>query len=253
MSDRMRGGLFLLGALLLGASLIPALCSLPPFGEYQGAYGPMVLAGMEPLRHTQQAVALVTFDYRGFDTFGEEFILFGAVAGGLLLLRRQENEVPREPVDQAQDRGGIEPAPAVLGLAVLMFPFTLMLGIYVVLHGHLTPGGGFQGGVLLATAFYYVYLSGEYRDLLEMAHGHTVSLFETAGAAGFALIGTIPLLGGHAFMRNLLPLGDKGDLFSTGTLPLFNVAVGTEVSCAFLLVISAFLRQVLVLRKSGQP
>ncbi|GFO63775.1 hypothetical protein M1B72_08275 [Geomonas paludis] len=254
MSGKLRHYLpFLLGALLLGATLLRALCALPPFGGYRGAYGPIVLNTMEPLRHAQQAVAAVTFDYRGFDTLAEEFILFAAVAGCLLLLRRQESEAAHDPVDQAGDRGDLEPAPAMLGLGVLMFPFTLLLGIYVVLHGHLSPGGGFQGGVLLATAFYYVYLSGEYGDLLGMSRDHAVSHLEATGAAGYVLVGVLALPAGYNYLHNLLPLGDKGELLSTGMLPLLNIAVGTEVAAAFLLLIAAFLRQVLVIRREKKP
>ncbi len=249
MSERFRITLYLFSALALAAALGAAFAGLPEFGHYSGAYGPLVLESMQGMRHTQQGVAAVTFDYRGFDTLGEEFMLFAAVAGALLLLRRQESERYREPKDQAGDRAGIEPAPAILGLGLLMFPFTLLLGIYVVLHGHLTPGGGFQGGVLLATAFYYVYLSGEYGDLLEIAAGDTVARFEVAGAAVFLLLGTIPLFTGRPYLQNVLPLGQLGELFSTGLLPLFNSAVGIEVTAAFLLVISAFLRQVLLIRK----
>ncbi|MBJ6749746.1 MnhB domain-containing protein [Geomonas anaerohicana] len=253
MSSKLRHFPFVLGTLVFAGFLLRALCALPPFGEYRGAYGPAILSTMEPLRHAQQAVASITFDYRGFDTLGEEFILFAAVAGGLLLLRRQESEAAHDPVDQSGDRGGIEPAPAVLGLGVLMFPFTLLLGIYVVLHGHLTPGGGFQGGVLLATAFYYVYLSGEYHDLLGMSRGHIVSHLEAAGAAGYVIIGLLALPAGLHYLHNLLPLGDKGNLLSAGTLPLLNITVGTEVASAFLLLIAAFLRQVLVIRREKKP
>ncbi|WP_224981835.1 MnhB domain-containing protein [Geomonas agri] len=253
MSGKRRHLPFFLGALLFGASLLRALDALPPFGDYRGTYGPAILVTMEPLRHVQQAVASVTFDYRGFDTLGEEFILFAAVAGCLLLLRRQESEVAQEPVDQTSDRQWIQPAPAVLGLGVLMFPFTLLLGIYIVLHGHLTPGGGFQGGVLLATAFYYVYLSGEYDDLLGMSRDHTVSHLEAGGAAGYVIIGLLALPAGYRYLHNLLPLGDKGELLSAGTLPLLNITVGTEVTSAFLLLIVAFLRQVLVIRKEKKP
>jgi multicomponent Na+:H+ antiporter subunit B len=249
MSERFRIVLYLFSALAFAAALGAAFAGLPDFGAYSGAYGPLVLESMQGMRHTQQGVAAVTFDYRGFDTLGEEFMLFAAVAGALLLLRRQESERFREPKDQASDRVGIEPAPAVLGLGLLMFPFTLLLGIYVVLHGHLTPGGGFQGGVLLATAFFYVYLSGEYGDLLEVAAGDTVARFEVAGAAGFLLLGTVPLFAARPYLQNVLPLGKLGELFSAGTLPLLNCAVGIEVTAAFLLVISAFLRQVLLIRK----
>ncbi|WP_136526720.1 MnhB domain-containing protein [Geomonas ferrireducens] len=249
MNDRLRNTLFALAAALLAGCLVAAFTSLPTFGRQSGAYRALVLESMEPMRHAQQAVAAVTFDYRGFDTLAEEFILFAAVAGGLLLLRRQEDEETREPTDQAPDRAGIVAAPAVLGLGVVMFPFTLLLGIYVVLHGHLTPGGGFQGGVLVATAFYYVYLSGEYGDLLKIKRDHLASHLEAAGAMSYAMIGALPLLSDYHYMRNLFPLGVSGELLSTGTLPLLNTAVGIEVASAFVLLIAAFLRQVLVIRR----
>lgn len=253
MNEAQRNTVFGLAAVLLAGCLVAAFTSLPGFGHQSGAYRALVLESMEPMRHAQQSVAAVTFDYRGFDTLAEEFILFAAVAGGLLLLRRQEDEETREPLDQAPERAGIEAAPAVLGLGVVMFPFTLLLGIYVVLHGHLTPGGGFQGGVLLASAFYYVYLSGEYGDLLKMTRGHRVSHLEAAGAMSYAVIGAIPLLSGYHYMRNIFPLGDAGELLSTGTLPMLNTAVGIEVASAFLLLIAAFLRQVLVIRREKKP
>src|SRR5690242_6023927 len=99
---------------------------------------------METLRHTQQGVAAVTFDYRGVDTLGEEFILFGAVAGTLLLMRRQQSERDRIPTDQAPGHPAGRSGPALRVTGIIMFPFTLQLGIYVVLHGHLSPGGGFE-------------------------------------------------------------------------------------------------------------
>jgi multicomponent Na+:H+ antiporter subunit B len=269
MSHRVLVWLYVLFASIFGVGLCFAMAGLPPFGDYRGPYGDLVLQTAPELRQTQQGVAAVTFDYRGFDTLGEEFILFAAVAGALLLLRAQESErtlqgtgsaggcppsdhcppSDQQVRDQASDRSLPEPGAAVIGCGVLMFPFTLLLGMYIVFHGHLSPGGGFQGGVLLASAFYFIYLSGEYGDLLEFVSGHTVGFFEVAGAAGFALIAALPLLRHQPYMLNLLPLGKAGELFSTGTLPLFNCAVGIEVAAAFLLLISAFLRQVLMIRK----
>lgn len=252
MNQKLRICLFSLSAALFGAILLWGMAGLPLFGEYQGPYGDLVMETILPLRHTQQGVCAITFDYRGFDTLGEEFILFAAVAGSMLLMRPQQTEQTTERMDQGTDRRLPEPGPALLGAGVLMFPFTLLLGMYVVLHGHLTPGGGFQGGALLASAFYFVYLSAEYDDLLQLVEGHVVSFIEVAGAGGFALLAALPLCSGKSAMFNILPLGEAGELFSAGNLPLLNLLVGIEVAAGFLLLISAFLRQVLIIRK-GKP
>jgi multicomponent Na+:H+ antiporter subunit B len=249
MTDKLRISLYLLCASTFGAVLLIAMAGLPEFGDYQGPYGDLVMRTVVGLRHAQQGVAAVTFDYRGFDTLGEEFILFAAVAGALLLTRPQQSEHCREPVDHASDRGSLPSAVPVTGCGGLMFPFTLLLGIYLVFHGHLTPGGGFQGGVLAATAFYFLYLSGEYRDLVDVLAGHLVSLAEVAGAAGFAILGAVPLLHGEPYLLNMLPLGQSGKLLSAGNLPVLNCAVGLEVAAAFLLLVSAFLKQVTTIRK----
>ncbi|HJV33858.1 MnhB domain-containing protein [Geomonas sp.] len=253
MRQKLRIFLYLVSALLFGVVFVAAMAGLPNFGNYRGPYGDLVMQTVLPLRQTQQGVAAVTFDYRGFDTVCEEFILFAAVAGAILLMRHQESEEITKPTDRASDRSLPAPGPAVIGCGVVMFPFTLLLGIYVVLHGHLSPGGGFQGGVLLATAFYFVYLSGEYRDLLEFMEGHVVTLFKVTGAAAFALLGVIPMLRHHPYMLNVMPLGKAGELLSSGFLPLDNCSVGLEVAAGFLLLISAFLRQVLVIRKRRSP
>lgn len=79
--------------------------------------------------------------------------------------------------------------------------------------------------------------------------GRLVSWLKVAGAAGFALIGAIPLIKGDPYLTNVMPLGREGELLSTGFLPLINCAVGIEVAAGFLLLIAAFLRQLLVIRK----
>ncbi|UFS72126.1 hypothetical protein LPW11_08025 [Geomonas sp. RF6] len=252
MSGRLRVILFLAAAAAFGWGLLDALAGIPPFGDYRGPYGDVVLQTMGELRHTQQGVAAVTFDYRGFDTLGEEFILFAAVAGALLLMRRQPSEKERGAHDQAPGHPAARIGPACRVSGLIMFPFTLLLGIYVVLHGHLSPGGGFQGGVLLASAFYFVYLSGEFEDLASFVKEHPVELTESAGAAAFALLAAIPLLLGEPCMKNILPFGEKGELLSSGMLPLFNIAVGIEVGAGFLLLVHAFLKQVLLIRKEGK-
>lgn len=234
---------------LFGGTLAIAMAELPDFGGYRGPYGDLVLRTAPALRHAQQGVAAVTFDYRGFDTLGEEYILFAAVAGGLLLARRQEREHEGKPEDRAGLHPPPAPSPPLTACAALVSPFTLLLGIYVVLHGHLTPGGGFQGGVVAASGVLLLYLAGEYREMHRVAADHPVALAEVAGASAFAIIALFPLLQGEPYLCNLLPLGIKGDLVSAGQLPVFNCAVGLEVASAFLLLVSAFLYQLLVIKR----
>jgi multicomponent Na+:H+ antiporter subunit B len=98
----------------------------------------------------------------------------------------------------------------VLGLA-LVGPVVLF-GIYVVAHGHLTPGGGFQGGVVLATGAPLVYLSGEYVTLRRVRPEALIDLAESAGAASYVAIGFLGLAAGGTFLTNVLPLGQPGAL-----------------------------------------
>jgi len=101
----------------------------------------------------------------------------------------------------------------------------LMVGFYIVLHGHLTPGGGFQGGVVLAAAFFVSFLA---RAEKQPSHS-CLSLIEAVAGAAFIGIGLAALLGGGAFLQPLLETGSVGALISAGSLPLLYLAVGLKV------------------------
>jgi len=132
-------------------------------------------------------------------------------------------------------------------IAVLLFVF----GVYMVLHGQLSPGGGFQGGVILATVPLHLFLSGGYRVFRPLTPEALIEVAEAAGAGAYVVVGLGGMLAGIAFLQNVLPLGETGSLVSGGTIMVINVAVGLEVSAGFVLLLSAFLRQLLRLRRSG--
>jgi multicomponent Na+:H+ antiporter subunit B len=127
---------------------------------------------------------------------------------------------------------------------------TILLGIYIVAHGHQTPGGGFQGGVILATALLLTYLSADYMTLRAVGPTWLIGLAEGMGAAGFALIGLAGLVFGGAFFENVLGKGTPGELLSAGTIPLSNTAVGLAVTGGFVLMLSEFLQQALTRRRT---
>jgi multicomponent Na+:H+ antiporter subunit B len=225
---------------------------LPGLGQYRGPYGDIINEVAGPERHTPQSVAAVTFDYRGFDTLGEEYILLTAVAGVILLLRAQRSERHGPPKDEAGDRKIPRTDDLLRGLGTILFGGTLLVGAYIVLHGHLTPGGGFQGGVLLASALFYIYLSSEYKDFHELAPAPVFELIEVIGAGGYVLLGVAGLVTGAAFLQNILPRGEPKALFSTGTLLLLNILVGLEVFAGLILTLSEFLHQTLEIRGAAQ-
>jgi len=222
---------------------------LPPFGEYRGPYGDVLNAVVVGERRATNVVAAVTFDYRGVDTMGEEFILFAAVIGTAILLRAQRDEEEQDPSETVEGRSAPPTSSAVRVLGLALLGPIVLFGIYVVAHGHLSPGGGFQGGVVLATGALLVFLSGEYVTLRRVEPADLIDAAESAGAAGYVVIGLAGLLAGGAFLDKLLPLGEPGALVSAGTMPLINLAVGLEVAGGFVLLLTEFLEQTLVLRR----
>jgi multicomponent Na+:H+ antiporter subunit B len=233
MSRRVRLGLFAASAAGLATLLAWAVAGLPDFGDFQGRYGTTLTRVAQPERHVTNVVAAVVFDYRGFDTLGEEFILFAAVMGVALLLR----EVREETVARRDEVRSDAVRLVGLGFAAGL----LVLGLAIVAHGYITPGGGFQGGVVLASAFVLVYLAGEYRAYRRLTLTPAVDVAEGTGAGGFAVIGVVSLLLGTAFLHNFGPLGTSGTLASGGSIPFLNVASALEVMAALVLLFTEFL------------
>jgi len=248
MSRQARTMLFLVGAVGLGVLVLWAYAGLPDFGHYKGPYGDILNAVSVPERNITDVVTAVNFDYRGFDTLGEEFILFAAVIGVAILLRAQRDEEEREATEFAFGRSAPRTSDAVRVVAITLVGPTVVTGLYIVAHGHLTPGGGFQGGVVLATALVLVYLAGEYVFLRRTAPLSLVEVCEAIGGGGFAVIGLAGLVAGLAYMENVFPLGEVGRLNSAGTVPLINLSVGLEVAAGFVLILVEFLEQTLMVR-----
>ncbi|MEV5508035.1 MnhB domain-containing protein [Streptomyces orinoci] len=237
MSRRARLWLLAAGLAVLAVLLTAACLRLPHFGGQWHPYGDRAVRAALAQR-TANTVSSVNFDQRAFDTLGEESILFGSVLGTVVLLRqtRGERRVAPQPAE----------VPAVLrryGLIVL--PVTLLIGLYVIAHGQLSPGGGFQGGVVVATAIHLLYIGADYRALERIRPVNLFELVDGAGEAAYVVLGAAGLLAGSAYLANTLPHGTFNTLSSGGTVPLLNAAVGMEVASAVVVLLAHFLDQAL--------
>ena len=244
MSRSVRLGLFAVSAAGLTALLLWGVAGLPDFGHYAGPYGYVLNAVAPGERHVTNVVAATVFDYRGFDTLGEEFILFSAALGVALLLREARDEGERPDHDSIGD--------AVRLIGIALVPVLFAIGLYVVAHGYLTPGGGFQGGVVLAAAFALVWLAGEYRAFRRLTPTPAVDLAKGTGAGGYVVVGLAALLLGHAFLHNVGPLGTSGTLASGGSIVLLNLASALEVAAAFVLIFTEYIEELAVTRLEGR-
>ncbi len=253
MTPRARRGLFLLSAPVLGIVMAFGLAGLPRFGHSTAQLGRVLNTVSVPERHITDVVTAVNFDYRGIDTMGEEFIFFAAVAGVVLLLGAQTDESPGHVEDAATGRWVPPTSDVVRVLGLALVGPTVLFALYIIAHGHLTPGGGFQGGVVLATAVLLVYLAGEYQHLHGLYPDRAIEGLEAGGAAAYVALGLVGLAVSSSFLANWAPLGTVGHLNSAGIVPLLNVAVGAEVGAGFVLLLSAFLYQTLILRRRPAP
>jgi multicomponent Na+:H+ antiporter subunit B len=245
-SRRVRAVVFLAGAVGLGVLFTLAFLGMPEFGAalhtYRDASVDAALHQMAP-----NVVSSVNFDQRAMDTLGEEMILLGSVLGAVTLLRLGEDE----------RRGSLSTSdtalPSTRLMGYVLLPVVLVLGVDVIVHGHLTPGGGFQGGVVLATGQHLLYVAGSYRALRRLRPLDWYTYAEAGGAGAFVALGCAGMLTGTAFLANVLPRGKFGDLFSAGTVPVLNVAVGVAVAAGVVLLLAQFLEQAIAVRGSGDP
>lgn len=176
------------------------------------------------------AVTAVVVSYRGLDTLGEVSVLFLATAGiGYFLKRRQ-----------AKGREMRTPGSEILRTGtMLLVPMIVVLGVYIFTHGHLSPGGGFQGGVVIASGLLLIFMAeAEFRLSHLMLH-----ISESLSGVAYVLMGLfgLLLLGANNFLDpRYLQLGKYLALFSAGAVPaiysLIGIKVGSELASVLISV-----------------
>lgn len=248
MSPRARNALFLVAASGVAALLVPALVRLAvaDAGDTVAAHYLDVAVGQ---RRSLNVVSSVIFDYRGFDTVFEQLILFAAVVGTTLLLRVQTGETDREPHDARPSRDVPPTAGAVRVAGVWLAGVSVLVAVYIILAVHVTPGGGFQSGVLIAGAVLAVYLVDEYGLYDRLTSKVVLEGVEATAAGAYLAVGLTGLIASGSFLANVWPLEAPDGLYAGGTIWVLNLIVGFEVTAGFMLIFSEFLQQAVLIRE----
>jgi multicomponent Na+:H+ antiporter subunit B len=253
MTPGQRRWIFLLGAAGLAAFYLWGLIGLPGFGHYPGPYGDIINRIAVGQTNATAVVSAVNFEYRAIDTLGEEFILFIAATGVSTVLRRLRDEGERQPRDEALDRRAPGTTDAVRLAALLFVGPTVVMGWFLASHAQTSPAGGFQGGVVLASAFILIYLGGEFLVFRRVSPVDITDVAEAVGAGGFAAVGVTAVAIGLPYLANFLPLGSvPGAVSSSGTIALISFLVGLEVAAAFVLIVSELLEQTLLVQREAR-
>jgi len=179
----------------------------------------------------QNIVAAIIVTYRGLDTLGEVTVLFltAAIVGLVLSMAHS----PR----RAAGSGLLPPGELLTTGARMLVPLIFTFGAYVFVNGHLTPGGGFQGGAVLASGVLLMLLADPNR---RFSH-RVISGIESVSGLAFVLIGLFGAALAGGFLDNrLLPLGQLGQLFSAGAIPVIYSLIGLKVGAEFSSILESF-------------
>ena len=176
----------------------------------------------------------ILLTYRAFDTLGEVAVLFMVAAGVGLVLGASGKSSGAEDSDPERKTPASE---IVQSATQIMVPLISIFAAYIVMNGHISAGGGFQGGAVIASAVMLLLLANPSQAL------NTAFLSITESVAGllFVLVGIAGLIFAGGFLDNrVLPLGEFGAFFSAGAIPVLSVLLGVKVGCELAVILDRF-------------
>jgi multicomponent Na+:H+ antiporter subunit B len=177
----------------------------------------------------------ILLTYRGFDTLGEVAVLFMVAASvGLVLGPRGAR---RRGVVQDRLRETQPASEIVRTGAEILVPLICIFAAYIIMNGHLSAGGGFQGGAVIASGVLLTILAfPQFQPNLEF-----LGVTESIAGALFVGVGIAGVIGAGGFLDNhILPLGQFGAFFSAGAIPLLSALLGIKVGCELSVILEKF-------------
>jgi multicomponent Na+:H+ antiporter subunit B len=241
MTARWRLALLVPALVVLAIAAARVILGMPAFGHPLSRYGAMVNVLAPMLRNVPNMVSAVNFDIRAIDTLGEESMLVCAVTAAVILLRGRRGVETTERAGCLPGREQCERSDATVLVCRLFATVLFLFGVDVILHGTVTPGGGFQGGTIAASGFVLVYLGDGYHGWRSLLRSRVLATVEGLGALAFVLAMAVPLAFGDAAGQNVLPLGIWKDPYSGGLMVIVNAAVGVAVIGGFGVLLVEFM------------
>lgn len=213
--------------------LLVGVSSLPKYGHEENPVNNEVSARyIERGLQETGAINIVTgmiLDYRAFDTLGESHVLFLATCTVLILMRKDKKE--NQETAQHNDRI-YEPKNDVILQTVtrVLVPFIELFGIYVILGGHLGPGGGFSGGAICGAGLILYLNAFGFAKTERFFTGKTYKCMCFGALACYSLAKTYSFYTGANHIESVIPLGTPGAILSSGLILVLDICVGLVVS-----------------------
>ena len=217
--------------------LLTAVSYLPPVGATDNPASNEVAAKyIEDGLQDTGAVNIVTgmiLDYRAFDTFGESNVLFIATCTVLILLRSdKKKDKQQEQAEQRREQHYEPKDDSILQkVTFLLFPIIVIFGIYVILNGHISPGGGFSGGAIVGAGLILYANAFGFEKLNRFFTEKTYKWISFSALAFYCLAKSYSFFTGANHLESGIPLGIPGAILSSGLILPLNICVGLVVAC----------------------
>lgn len=180
-------------------------------------------------------------NYRAFDTFGETCVLFIATTCVMMLLMKKEEDIRSGKI--VNDRVYEPKNDQILQkVAFILVPVIFIFGIYVILNGHLSPGGGFSGGALIGAGMILYVSAFGFEKMQRFFNEETYKVVKVAALCTYCAVITYYIYMGANDLDNHIPLGTPGMIFSAGIILWLNIFVGIEVACTMYAFYALFRR-----------
>lgn len=237
------GAISVVVALCIITVLLITVSYLPRYGEFSNPVNNEVTKryiekGMEETGAVN-IIAGIILDYRAFDTFGESCVLFVASCSVMMLMRKDKKGKPCEELTAYDPKRDL----IVKRVAKIIVPFNLMLGIYVVLNGHLSPGGGFSGGAIMGASLILLSSAYGYQNIRKIFSEKVIKIVTFISLSFYAIAKGYSFFTGANHIPSGIPTGTPGDIISSGLILPLNIAVGFIVTMTMYSFYALFTRE----------
>lgn len=223
--------------IFLVAMLLVAVSNLPTFGDPTNPVNNEVAARyIENGLQETGAVNIVTgmiLDYRAFDTLGESHVLFIATCTVLILLRLDDSKKGSHGMGYHMEEDRLyEPKNDVIlqTVARILVPPIVIFGIYVILGGHLGPGGGFSGGAVIGAGLILYLNAFGFAKTERFFNAKTYKILSFSALGCYCLAKSYSFYTGANHIESVIPLGTPGAILSSGLILILNICVGLVVA-----------------------